>query len=195
LIDERDGRRTDVNLVSTEIIPVESVLAELDDGPVDGKRIGFVGGGADGVGVQDMADASLVGGGHGLGDAGVEAVQLLNVVRRAFHDVLGDPERPGDPVGISHGIGLLLLQPLDLLFSDAMIPWRVPILVSIAVVLSSKALSPRATTSSQCLSAAFSDKPLLSGNMGGGRATWAAVRARISSLPLPRRRYKLAVPS
>jgi hypothetical protein len=45
----------------------------------------------------------------------VEAIQLLYVVRHAFHGLLGDPERPGDLLGITHAIGLLLLQPLDLL--------------------------------------------------------------------------------
>ena len=62
-----------------------------------------------------MADTSLVRGGHELGDVGVEAVQLLYVVRCTFHGPLGDQEGPGEPLSISLAIVLLLSQPFDLL--------------------------------------------------------------------------------
>lgn len=69
-IDKRDGRCTDVNLVPLEISPVESVLVEVDDGPVDGEPVRLFRGDADRVGVQDLANTSQVAGGHELGDAG-----------------------------------------------------------------------------------------------------------------------------
>ena len=64
--------------------------------------------------------------------------------------------------------------------SSALMPcWRFPTSVWIRLIPSWYASYPRAMISSWCLSAAFTDKPLLSGNIGGGRATWAAVRARV----------------
>ena len=41
-IDERDRRRTDVNLFPLESVTVESVLVEVDDGPVDGGPVRLV---------------------------------------------------------------------------------------------------------------------------------------------------------
>lgn len=66
------GGHTDVYFIALEIIPVEGVLVELDDGPVDGEPVGPVGGGADRVSVQHITDDPLIGGEHGLGDAAVE---------------------------------------------------------------------------------------------------------------------------
>ena len=54
--------------------PRQSMWTPVDDGPVDGEPVRLVGGDADGVGVQDLANISLVGSGHELGDAGVETV-------------------------------------------------------------------------------------------------------------------------
>jgi hypothetical protein len=62
-----------------------------------------------------MADNSLTGGAHRLGDAGVEAVQLLYVFGRDSHLLPLAPESAGDPIRVSRAIGLLLLQPLDAL--------------------------------------------------------------------------------
>ncbi len=171
-IDERDWRRTYVNLVPLEISPVESVLVNVDDGPVDGEPVRLVRD-AHGVGVQDLANTLPVGGGHELGDAGMEAVQLLYVVPRVDHSIWS-------------ALAILSRSPMPsacccrslsiFLSSDSMISWRVPILVSITVVLSSKASSPRATISSRCLLRTLCDKPVLLVCMEGGRATWAGVK-------------------
>ena len=112
-IEEPDGRRTYAKLVSLETSRVESVLVKVDVGSVDGKRVRLVAD-ADGFDVEDLANTPPVEGCHELGDAGVEADQLLYVVHRIDHSLLGDLERPSDPLGVSRAIGLLLSQPLHL---------------------------------------------------------------------------------
>ena len=88
----------------------------MDDGQVDGEPVG---GDADWVGVRDLANISLVGGGHELGDAGVETVQLLYVVRRVVHSLLGDLEAlailSGFPVPSAQPLHLPVLRLDDLL--------------------------------------------------------------------------------
>ena len=113
-IEERDGRYTNVNLVPFEISPIECILVEADDCPVDGEPIGLIGGNANGVSMQDLANTSRFGVDHKLGDAGVEAVQLLYAIYCIVNSLLGNLERPGNPISISYVISLLLLQPLDL---------------------------------------------------------------------------------
>jgi len=113
-IEWRDRRRTNVDRITLEVGPVERIVAELNGGPVDGEPLG-PGGDANGVGVKDMADKSLVGGEHRLGDAGVEVVKLLYVFGRVGHSPLLAPEGAGNPVGISRAIGLMLVQSLDAL--------------------------------------------------------------------------------
>ena len=85
-------------------------MSRLRSGPVDGEPVRLVGGDTNEVGVQELANTSP--GGHELGGAGVEAVQLLYVVHHVVHGLLGDLERPGDLLGVFRAIGLLLSQPL-----------------------------------------------------------------------------------
>jgi len=113
-IEERDGRYTNVNLVPFEISPIECILVEADDCPVDGEPIGLIGGNANGVSMQDLANASRFWVDHELGDAGMEAVQLLYVIYCIVNSLLGNLERPSNPINISYVISLLLLQPFDL---------------------------------------------------------------------------------
>ena len=89
----------------------------MDDGPV-GEPVRLVGGDADWADVQDLANISLVGSGHELGDAGVETVQLLYVVRRVVHSLLGALEvgllegRHGDAERRREGVANPVATPL-----------------------------------------------------------------------------------
>ena len=69
----RDGKHTDIDSISLEFVPVESIPVELDDGPVDRISVGSIGD-ANGVGVEDEADGSLLRVRHELRNLAVKAV-------------------------------------------------------------------------------------------------------------------------
>ena len=80
------GIRTNVNLVSLEIAPVELLPVQLDQGPIFRKPEG-VGGDLDRLGVKHKTDDALVRGGTALSDLSVEFVHLRNPIHRLCHQV------------------------------------------------------------------------------------------------------------
>jgi hypothetical protein len=83
----RDGKRTNIDLVALERVPVDFFLVEFDQRPVTGERMGSVAD-DDGFGVEDETNGALLRGRPEPGDVVVKLAYLLDPLLRPLHQVL-----------------------------------------------------------------------------------------------------------